>query len=330
MIGSEIRLSICVPTYNRIGFLRESLAVLLPQAQLNGVEVCISDNCSVDGTAQYLLEISKQFPLLRYSAQKSNVGIDRNMVAAISMGRGAYLYPLGDDDLLPEGAVARILEEVSSGADAIILNGWHTDPVLSPKFQHLRPWFQGRVFTAPDEAFRFLWDKMPFGSFVASRDCFRSDYFEKYIGTSHAYAGAVWEGIADKYREAGQCKMTCSSTPSVLLRGGQKTWSSNTALIMLCEIPMWFDIVGETKEYSLVSQDVRVAYLKRQTTWLSLLRFRAMGQLQKGMVDILGRKCSTEQKRNLGLIARVPKGLACFVGWVVAVMIKELNTIRGR
>ena len=117
MSQHEDALSICIPTFNRLHYLKESLDILLPQAQLLGVEVCVSDNHSSDETVKYLTWMSGQFSMLRFVVQDENIGIDKNMAAAISMGKGRYIYPLGDDDVLPEGSLSVILNEVNSDSN---------------------------------------------------------------------------------------------------------------------------------------------------------------------------------------------------------------------
>lgn len=301
-------LSVCIPTYNRLHYLKEALAVLLPQAELHGVEVCISDNRSTDGTSQYLAAlVSKGAPALRYVVQVENIGLDRNMMASICMGSGQYIYPIGDDDLLPDGSLRKILEEVKKSCDLLILNGWHTDPTLAPKRKHLSDDIAGASFSQPDQAFLALWDKMPFGSFLASRDCFAINYFKRYIGTSHAYAGSVWDALADRTKAEGGCMVRCMEVPTVLLRGAEKSWSKNAAAVMLYEIPVWFALLSEKDAYSHTAPLVRRTYMANQTRLLSLAQFRVIGQLDNARLSNLCRECSKVQKLKVALISNTPR-----------------------
>lgn len=81
-------LSICIPTLNRLGFLKVSLSELLPAAQLLGVEVCVSDNASSDGTASFLAGLVGQYPCLTVRRSDVKMDIDSSMMAAIAMGKG--------------------------------------------------------------------------------------------------------------------------------------------------------------------------------------------------------------------------------------------------
>lgn len=306
MISSP-RLSICIPTFNRLDFLRHALGILLPQAEFHGVEVCISDNHSTDGTAQFLKELTKQGNhVLKYVIQPQNIGLDGNMFAVISMASGEYVYPLGDDDILPEGKLKEILRELENGSDLLILNGWHTDSTLVPLRRHLSGSIPGRSIDQPDQAFIVLWDKMPFGSFIASRECFSKKYFYRYMGTSHAYAGAVWDALADKAEIKGGCVVRCMEAPTVLLRGAEKTWQKNAAQIMLIEIPCWFDLISKKCIYNAAAQRVRRFYLKNQTSFFSLAHFCVNGQLGISNFSALSISCTRIQKLKMNCVARAP------------------------
>jgi len=310
MSSNNILLSICIPTFDRLHYLKESLDTLLPQAQRLGVEVCISDNHSTDGTPIYLGKIVAEYSCVRYITQDKNIGLDRNMASAISMGRGEYIYPLGDDDVIPVEALSTILKEIDGKVDLVIQNGWHTDAFLSLKRIHLSSDIQGRQITLPSIAFASLWDKMPFGSFLAARDYFDGKYFSRYLGTSHAYTGVIWDALAEKYEATNMCKVKCMAQPTVLLRGGEKSWRNDAAKIMLYEIPLWFSLIMDNDEYKDVAISIRIRFLNEQTSRLSLLRFRAMGQLECNNVEVLGKECSSKQLSRVYQISKVPKGLA--------------------
>lgn len=105
-------LSICIPTYNRAGWLRSSLACGAPQvAAANGlVELVVSDNCSTDDTPRIVQEAQALGPI-RYHRNETNIGGDRNVYRLVSeLARGEYIWVMGDDDFLREGAVRRVVE----------------------------------------------------------------------------------------------------------------------------------------------------------------------------------------------------------------------------
>lgn len=165
-------LSVCIPTYNRAQLLGESLRSLLPQAHSAGILVCVSDNASSDGTGQMLACLSHQYECLRYVVQPRNIGLEANMLFAMSMATTRYILPIGDDEILQGGGLAvicRVLRE--RDIDLLMLQGHYTSHDLRRTLRALLPpTLLGRIFNCPYDAFCELWDKMPLGAFVMRTD----------------------------------------------------------------------------------------------------------------------------------------------------------------
>lgn len=98
-------LSICIPTYNRARYLKQSLKVISPQIDNDAVELIISDNCSVDDTEQMVLEYVQINHRIRYVRQEINVGAARNFLSLMHLAKGKYIFLLGDDDILTNNAI---------------------------------------------------------------------------------------------------------------------------------------------------------------------------------------------------------------------------------
>ena len=116
-------LSICIPTYNRLPYLRELFGFLLPQIDLveNGmVELVVSDNVSTDGTADYLRSIHRDY--LRRWTNETNIGGDRNFLKCIQEARGDYVWLVGDDDLVAPDAVARVLKCIEEHRPGLLIS----------------------------------------------------------------------------------------------------------------------------------------------------------------------------------------------------------------
>lgn len=311
-------LSICIPTFNRLNYLKEALESLMPQARSLGVEVCISDNHSEDGTAQYLESLSiSEVNGFRYQIQSENIGIDSNMMAVIGMGRGRYIYPIGDDDLLPEGSLKIILKELERNCDVLLLNGWHTDSCLNPRRLNLTSELAGKTFKEPNSAFISLWSKMSFGSFLAKKSFFSENRYKKYLGTSHAYTGVIWESIANQSGTQRQiCNIRCMEHPVVLLRGAEKSWSKCAARIILIEVPTWFKLLAENEIYRKSISVIGSQYVREKTSIVALSRFRLIDQLEVDDVEILGKFYDEKIKKRMCLISRTPKGLLFLFVWI--------------
>lgn len=123
-------LSICIPTYNRLPYLRELLGFLFPQIDLVGkgvVELVVSDNVSTDGTADYLRSMRKAY--LRWWTNETNIGGDRNFLKCIQEAEGDYVWLVGDDDLIAPDAVGRVLRCVEDRRPGLLIADVSSQPL---------------------------------------------------------------------------------------------------------------------------------------------------------------------------------------------------------
>ena len=97
-----MKISICIPQYNRIAFLLKNLRILEGQTYEN-LEVVVSDDCSTDDTARQikLLKKNYRYPLI-YFRQKTNQGYDANLRKSLELASGDYCFILGNDDTLKQ------------------------------------------------------------------------------------------------------------------------------------------------------------------------------------------------------------------------------------
>ena len=107
------RLSICITTYNRASWLAVSLEILFCRVRPCGdaIEIIVCDNASTDSTPDvvkpYLGE--KNF---RYYRNQVNVGMLGNLKVTANHSKGQYVWILGDDDLIRQGAVEQVLRAI--------------------------------------------------------------------------------------------------------------------------------------------------------------------------------------------------------------------------
>src|ERR1017187_576852 len=107
-------LSICIPTYNRARLLQQILGVLGGQIKAAGADnvvIYISDNGSSDTTPQVVEEFQKQTGLkVVYSRNPTNLGISKNLLKVMAMGKGRFVWTLGDDEIVADNAVANLVK----------------------------------------------------------------------------------------------------------------------------------------------------------------------------------------------------------------------------
>lgn len=109
-IENPIKLSICLITYNRAGFLNLLFQDLFRTQPFSfSFEVLVCDNHSTDATPQVVGAWQAQHPEIRYVRQKFNVGPENNLASAYRLARGEFCVYLADDDRLVPDAVAEVV-----------------------------------------------------------------------------------------------------------------------------------------------------------------------------------------------------------------------------
>ncbi|WP_168220567.1 DUF4214 domain-containing protein [Azospirillum thermophilum] len=104
------RLSICISTYKRAGWVALSLQNIFAQigSPRSDLEVLVVDNTSPDNTPEVVKPYLDR-PDFTYVRNPKNVGMLGNLAVTAQRARGEYIWILGDDDLTRAGTIDRIL-----------------------------------------------------------------------------------------------------------------------------------------------------------------------------------------------------------------------------
>lgn len=95
-----MKVSICIPHYNRIEFLLASLDQLSNQTHPD-FEVVVSDDASTDQSESNIRSLTERFRFpLTYHRFETNQGYDRNLRMSLELASGEYCFILGNDDSL--------------------------------------------------------------------------------------------------------------------------------------------------------------------------------------------------------------------------------------
>jgi GT2 family glycosyltransferase len=116
----SIRLSVVIPTYNRLDTLRHVIPALVGQdLRPNDYEIVVADSNSTDGTAAYLAEVAREAPHLRHlPGPYSGRAGARN--AGIAAARGEYVLFTDADIIAAPDLLSAHLARHASGRKAII------------------------------------------------------------------------------------------------------------------------------------------------------------------------------------------------------------------
>jgi GT2 family glycosyltransferase len=102
-----IDVSVCIANWNCRALLRDCLESLHDQPQGVRLETIVVDNASNDGAADM---VEQEFPDVILHRNRENLGFARANNQAAQRARGRYLFFLNNDTVVPEGALARLVE----------------------------------------------------------------------------------------------------------------------------------------------------------------------------------------------------------------------------
>ncbi len=109
------KLSVCISTYNRAGWLGVNLRNIFGQLIFPNpdVEVLVVDNTSTDNTPEVVQPYLNR-PDFRFVRNPKNVGMLGNLTITAHRARGDYVWILGDDDLVKKGGIQKILDAINA------------------------------------------------------------------------------------------------------------------------------------------------------------------------------------------------------------------------
>lgn len=120
-VHPEVRLSVVMPTLNQAAFIRQAVASIMSQADLD-TELLVQDGGSTDGTREILAELAARHPSLRWASEPDSGPADA-LNRALARARGAIIGWLNSDDLYTPGAAARALAALRQQPGLVMVYG---------------------------------------------------------------------------------------------------------------------------------------------------------------------------------------------------------------
>ena len=275
----DIKLSICIPTYNRAALLGQTLENVLAQvASRADVEVVVSDNASPDDTQEVIRTYQACFPRLTYFRQPENLGADRNYLKVVSLAQGEYCWLLGDDDLIEENAVALLLDvyliqPIHFMQLCVTGYDFHMEKVLDRSSDVLGVTEDFYTTDALSYFAQFFRESF-FSGFVINRSMWNGVDPTKYIGTDLTFLAIAYEYLQP------DSPVRFVARPMVKYRSGNPYWSSSTLEILVGNMNYVLNSLPE--RYDPFKDEAGRGYKKRLPMTLSLLA----GLRAKGYYDL--------------------------------------------
>lgn len=194
------RLGICIPTYKRPDQLERCVASVIAACRPHDVGITLVDD-SADATNDAVFaRLTACYPLLRIHRNRSNLGIDGNILRSVDRCDAEFAWILGEDDRLLPHAVTTVLRRLEAAAEApafLYVNYASVDESLTRVLRE-------RSLTIPADdrvdADRFAaesaWSAGFIGACVVNRGRWEKVNPEPYVGTYFAHVGRILESVA--------------------------------------------------------------------------------------------------------------------------------------
>lgn len=179
-----MKISICIPQYNRIAFLLKNLSSIEQQAYPH-LEVVVSDDCSTDNTTE---EIEKLIPVYKYPLVyhrfETNKGYDKNLRKSIELASGDYVIVVGNDDTInPQYDLLNLVEflQAQSFPEIGFANFQEEEGALFERAKETKV-----IGTGREIALRYYSCFSFVGGLIFKRDSFLKYNTDKYDGSIYA------------------------------------------------------------------------------------------------------------------------------------------------
>ncbi|MGB3692360.1 MAG: glycosyltransferase family 2 protein [Spirulinaceae cyanobacterium] len=107
--------SIVITTYNRLSLLKRAIESALNQTV--SCEVVVADDCSDDGTAEYIKSLNNK---VVYYHNVENLGHSKTVNAGVSVATGDWIKLLDDDDYLAPDCIEKMVAALGNYPKAVI------------------------------------------------------------------------------------------------------------------------------------------------------------------------------------------------------------------
>jgi glycosyltransferase involved in cell wall biosynthesis len=111
----KTKLTVAIPTFNRAGLLKESLASVLAQ-DYDDFQVVVLDNASTDDTPAVVHSFKDS--RVSYRRNRENIGSWRNWNRALELNQSPCLGIFHDDDLMQQGFLRESMAALEASPDA--------------------------------------------------------------------------------------------------------------------------------------------------------------------------------------------------------------------
>lgn len=134
MTGNSPKVSVIMPSYNKAGYITESINSILSQTW-EDFELIIIDDCSTDNSVE-VIKTAKD-PRIRFYRNSENIGIAANRNKGLELAQGEYIALLDADDLSPDYRLKDEVEYLNQHPEIAVVYGGSQEIGPNGEFKEL-------------------------------------------------------------------------------------------------------------------------------------------------------------------------------------------------
>lgn len=120
MSANEVKVSVCVVTYNQEQYIAQCLQSLVDQETNFNFEVIVSDDCSTDKTTEIIKDFQKRYPdIIKPIFHKKNIGAFENFLFVHNQAKGEYVAHMDGDDYWLQGKLVYQVDLLDKNPDIV-------------------------------------------------------------------------------------------------------------------------------------------------------------------------------------------------------------------
>lgn len=243
----DIKLSICIATYNRANFIGETLESIVRQIN-DDTEIVIVDGASPDRTEEVVKHYQSICSQLNYHRLPKKGGVDQDYCKAVEFAAGEYCWLFTDDDMMKQGAIATILSLINNHKQysMIVVNAALYSSDLTRRYKDkILNILTDQEYTAirgdQDKFFQDTANYLSFiGCLIIRRRLWNERNKEKYFGTEFIHVGVI-------FQEPMPENILVIAEPYISIRLNNSQWRNRALKMWLIS---WPQLIWSFTQYS--------------------------------------------------------------------------------
>lgn len=157
-----MQFSVVITTYNRVDLLKRAISSALSQTV--PCEVIVVDDCSSDGTEEYVQSLGDQ---VVYHRNAENLGHSKSVNLGVTLASGSWIKPFDDDDYIAPNCIEWMQTAIASCPNPVLCSCQAAQVDLDGNIlsRTIKPG-SGKIFYIPqsDVHFAMLLERVPLGT----------------------------------------------------------------------------------------------------------------------------------------------------------------------